>query len=134
MSPNFVCVYCGSNLGCNSEYQRSAKKLGQALVDRNLGLVYGGAQIGLMGAVADSVLEAGGERANRRTLYDAIAEGSTVNRALLTREREPDAPNYTPRISGLDARVASGQVRLHALVRRHLIICKLCFETGFDCL
>ena len=36
-----------------------------------------------------------------RTLYDAIAQGSTVNRALLTREREPDAPNYTPRISGL---------------------------------
>ncbi|MEM7110977.1 MAG: IMP cyclohydrolase [Chloroflexota bacterium] len=36
-----------------------------------------------------------------RTLYEAIARGNTVNRALLTREREPDAPNYTPRISGL---------------------------------
>lgn len=36
-----------------------------------------------------------------RTLYEAIQRGDTVNRALLTREREPDAPNYTPRISGL---------------------------------
>lgn len=56
-----ICVYCGSKSGRNPEFLISAEKLALALVDRNLGLVYGGASVGLMGKVADVVLENGGE-------------------------------------------------------------------------
>lgn len=55
-----ICVFCGSNSGNDPAYQTAAVDLGGALVDRGLDLVYGGASIGLMGAIADSVLAAGG--------------------------------------------------------------------------
>ena len=56
-----VCVYCGSSSGINPVYSDVAKALGRALVKQNLSLVYGGGHVGLMGIVADAVLEAGGE-------------------------------------------------------------------------
>jgi len=56
-----ICVYCGSSPGRNPAYQAAARELGKALVARGLGLVYGGASVGVMGSVADAVLEAGGE-------------------------------------------------------------------------
>lgn len=58
---NNVCVFCGSNEGVRPEYCESARSLGRELVNRGAGLVYGGAAIGCMGAVADAVLEAGGK-------------------------------------------------------------------------
>jgi uncharacterized protein (TIGR00730 family) len=56
-----VCVYCGSSSGNNPVYADAAKALGRALVKHNLSLVYGGGHVGLMGIVADAVLNAGGE-------------------------------------------------------------------------
>lgn len=56
-----VCVYCGSAKGNNPVYADAAKALGRALVKYNLSLVYGGGHVGLMGIVADAVLDAGGE-------------------------------------------------------------------------
>jgi uncharacterized protein (TIGR00730 family) len=56
-----ICVYCGSAKGISPVYADAAKALGCALVKHNLSLVYGGAHVGLMGIVADAVLEAGGE-------------------------------------------------------------------------
>jgi uncharacterized protein (TIGR00730 family) len=55
-----VVVFAGSNSGSQVEYCAAARELGQALVRRQLGLVYGGARVGLMGALADAVLEARG--------------------------------------------------------------------------
>ena len=55
------CVFSGSSPGVREDYARAAEELGQLLVARGIGLVYGGASIGLMGAVADAVLRAGGE-------------------------------------------------------------------------
>lgn len=55
-----ICVYCGSSTGKNQAYSTIAKSLGKALSERDIGLVYGGAAIGIMGVVADSVLEGGG--------------------------------------------------------------------------
>jgi len=55
-----ICVFCGSNLGINPAYSRAAEELGLLLVDRGIELVYGGGDVGLMGVLADSVLEAGG--------------------------------------------------------------------------
>lgn len=56
-----VCVFCGSSPGARPEYVQAATELGQALVSRNLGLVYGGAGVGMMGKLADVVLQEGGE-------------------------------------------------------------------------
>ncbi len=56
-----ICVFCGSNGGAQLEYRQAAKQLGQVLVERGLGLVYGGSNVGLMGEVAKTVVEAGGD-------------------------------------------------------------------------
>lgn len=56
-----ICVYCGSNPGLLPDYRESARRLGYEMASRGIGLVYGGASIGVMGAVADAVLERGGK-------------------------------------------------------------------------
>src|SRR6185437_16188061 len=56
-----VCVYCGSGKGLNSAYAVAARKLGKALADHNIRLVYGGGSLGLMGEVARATLGAGGK-------------------------------------------------------------------------
>ena len=55
-----VCVYCGSATGARPVYADAAKAFGRALVDAGLSLVYGGGRVGLMGLIADEVLNAGG--------------------------------------------------------------------------
>lgn len=56
-----ICVFTGSNYGNRPEYRRVAAALGEELAGRGLGLVYGGASVGLMGVVADAALAHGGE-------------------------------------------------------------------------
>lgn len=56
-----VCVFAGSNVGKNGEFTQAAKTLGRLLAEQGLTLVYGGGSTGLMGVIADSVLENGGE-------------------------------------------------------------------------
>jgi uncharacterized protein (TIGR00730 family) len=56
-----VCVFCGSSHGREPVFGVAARLLGQALAERGIGLVYGGAHRGLMGVLADSVLQHGGE-------------------------------------------------------------------------
>lgn len=55
------CVFCGSSDGSGPRYRALAERTGRALAGRGIGLVYGGAKRGLMGAVADAALDAGGE-------------------------------------------------------------------------
>jgi uncharacterized protein (TIGR00730 family) len=55
-----VCVYCGSSFGVNPVYSEAAKAFGRALVAADLGLVYGGGKVGLMGVIADTVMAEGG--------------------------------------------------------------------------
>ncbi len=52
-----IVVFCGSSFGTEKKYERQAHELGALLAQKNIGLVYGGAKIGLMGAVADAVLK-----------------------------------------------------------------------------
>jgi uncharacterized protein (TIGR00730 family) len=56
-----ICVFCGSSVGNNPEYQEFAVALGQLLARKGIGLVYGGGHVGLMGVIADAVLAGGGE-------------------------------------------------------------------------
>lgn len=57
-----VCVYCGSNSGFDEKYVKAAQAAAQAIVRRQLTLVYGGGHTGLMGAVADAALHAGSNK------------------------------------------------------------------------
>ncbi|GGP20198.1 LOG family protein [Silvimonas iriomotensis] len=56
-----VVVFCGSRKGERPEYLAAARELGQTLAERELTLVYGGGRVGLMGAVAEAALDAGGK-------------------------------------------------------------------------
>lgn len=56
-----VAVFCGSRHGADPQYAQAASTLGRSLLQRGLGLVYGGGNVGLMGVIADEVLAGGGE-------------------------------------------------------------------------
>lgn len=56
-----LCVYCGSSAGSRPAYAEAAAAFGQALAARDIGVVFGGGSVGMMGLVADAVLDAGGE-------------------------------------------------------------------------
>ena len=56
-----ICVFLGSNPGTRESYGQAAEALAEVLVDNGLGLVYGGSNVGLMGRLANAVLERGGE-------------------------------------------------------------------------
>jgi len=55
-----ICVYCGANTGDHPAYKKAARTLGRAMAKAGMGLVYGGASVGLMGELARTVLDAGG--------------------------------------------------------------------------
>lgn len=56
-----LCLYCGSSPGSRTDYADAARAVGPAFAERGLGLVYGGGNVGMMGKIADAVLESGGE-------------------------------------------------------------------------
>src|SRR4030081_571051 len=56
-----ICVYCGSSAGNDPRFRAVAQEMGTALARAGIGVVYGGGRVGLMGAVADAALAAGGE-------------------------------------------------------------------------
>jgi uncharacterized protein (TIGR00730 family) len=58
--PN-ICVYCGSNVGKQPTYKNAARELASVIVEHGFGLVYGGADKGIMGTIANAVLALGGE-------------------------------------------------------------------------
>jgi uncharacterized protein (TIGR00730 family) len=56
-----ICVYCGSSVGSRPEYAEAAQALGGAMVKRGIGLIYGGGNIGIMSALARTLLDGGGK-------------------------------------------------------------------------
>ena len=75
-----ICVYCGASPGRLQVYAEGARALAQALVARDLGLVYGGASIGLMGLIADSVLGLGGRAVG--VIPHALAQKEVAHKGL----------------------------------------------------
>jgi uncharacterized protein (TIGR00730 family) len=61
LDPPRVTVFCGSSAGASPRHAQAARAFGRCLVQRGLGLVTGGGRVGLMGVIADAVLEGGGE-------------------------------------------------------------------------
>ena len=81
-----ICVFCGSNAGSNPIYRAEAEKLGRLLATRGIELVYGAGNIGLMGAVADACLAAGGTVIGiiPEALMGKEVAGRTVDHRTLT--------------------------------------------------
>jgi uncharacterized protein (TIGR00730 family) len=77
-----VCVYCGSGPGTNPRFVEAAKAFGKALAENGIRLVYGGGSLGLMGAVATSVLDHGG------AVTGIIPDFLTLRENALTRVQE----------------------------------------------
>lgn len=82
-----ICVFCGSSPGARQEYVDAAREMGRALARRNIGLVYGGGNVGLMGEIATAAEEAGGEvigvipkwLVDREVAYTALKDLRVVN-------------------------------------------------------
>jgi uncharacterized protein (TIGR00730 family) len=75
-----ICVFCGSQMGTNGLYRQAAIDLGRLLVHHGYGLVYGGGHIGLMGSIADAVLQAGGEVIG--VIPEAMVERELAHRSV----------------------------------------------------
>jgi uncharacterized protein (TIGR00730 family) len=75
-----VSVFCGSRLGDRPAFTAAAGGLGAAMADRGIGLVYGGASVGLMGVVADAVLHAGGRVTG--IITESLADHEIAHRGL----------------------------------------------------
>jgi len=77
-----ICVYCGSGPGTDPAFVAAAREFGQILAEHRIRLVYGGGSLGLMGALANSVLDHGGE------VTGVIPEFLTTREKKLTRAQE----------------------------------------------
>lgn len=75
-----LAVYCGSATPADPIYVESARAVGHALAERGIGLVYGGGRLGLMGAVADAALAAGGEVIG--VIPEALVAAEVAHRGL----------------------------------------------------
>jgi uncharacterized protein (TIGR00730 family) len=91
---NAVCVYCGSSPGTEPDFVKAASKLGKILAENGIRLIYGGGSVGLMGALAESVLEHGGavtgiipEFLTKRERPRRLAQELIVTRDMHDRKR-----------------------------------------------
>jgi uncharacterized protein (TIGR00730 family) len=82
-----ICVFCGSSVGARPAFAEAARALGRRAAERGIGLVYGGASVGLMGVLANAALDAGGEvigvmpraMVEREIAHTALTELRVVN-------------------------------------------------------
>lgn len=89
---NWICVYCGSRLGRDVQYRAETVAFGRELVRRDIGLVYGGGGVGLMGVLAETVLAGDGEVVG------------VIPAALRRRERPPDGLTELVVVESMHAR------------------------------
>ncbi len=82
MTTRRICVFCGSSSGVRPVYATAAREMGRLLASRGIGLVYGGGNVGLMGVIADAVLEAGGEVTG--VIPHALAAREVAHKGLTT--------------------------------------------------
>lgn len=78
--PRRICVFCGSNSGREPAYATAAIELGQLFAELEITLIYGGACVGLMGAVADAVLSSGGNAIG--VMPEALIEKEVAHKDL----------------------------------------------------
>jgi uncharacterized protein (TIGR00730 family) len=86
MSIRRICVFCGASPGRDPAYRELATSVGMGLAERGIGVVYGGSRIGMMGAVADAALAAGGEVIGvipRRLVDREVAHGGLTEQRVV---------------------------------------------------
>lgn len=83
--PFTIAVFCGSSPGADPVYMQTARSVGRTLAEHGIGIVYGGGHVGLMGAVADAALAAGGHVAGviPRSLHAREIAHDTVSELIL---------------------------------------------------
>ncbi len=101
-----LCVYCGSNYGSRPEYNQAARELARVMVNKNIGLVYGGASIGVMGEIADAFLKEGGE------VIGVIPKGLLVREAAHTSITELREVNTMHERKAMMAELSDGFIAL----------------------
>lgn len=94
-----ICVFCGASTGNHPIYEEQAKKLGQLIAEKERRLVYGGGNRGLMGTIANAVLEAGGEVFG--VIPEKLVEAETAHTGLTHLEIVPDMHTRKFRMSEL---------------------------------
>jgi uncharacterized protein (TIGR00730 family) len=97
--PARICVYCGSNQGADPAFRLAAQSLGEALARRGITLVYGGGHVGLMGALADAALAAGGEVIG--VITDQLVQAEVAHSGLTSLERVADMHQRKARFEAL---------------------------------
>jgi len=104
-SPSAIAVFCGSNHGQSPMYAEAAAALGRAMAARGIAVVYGGTHLGLMGVVADAVLESGGEVIG--VIHRRLHERGHLHAGLTRHEIVPDLRSRKARMAALaDAFIA----------------------------
>ncbi len=98
-TPDNICVFTGSSIGARDAYRDGAKQFGERLAARDLGLVYGGGSVGLMGVVADAVLEQGGRVTG--VLPEALVEKEVGHTGLTELLIEPSMHARKARMASL---------------------------------
>lgn len=99
--PARVCVFCGSSAGARPDYAEAAAALGAEIARRGLGLVYGGAKVGLMGTVADAVLAGGGDVIG--VIPEALVERELAHPGLTRLEKVPTMHARKARMADLSS-------------------------------
>lgn len=94
-----LCVYCGSNAGIEPAYAAAATRLGAALANRGIGLVFGGGSVGLMGLVADAAMAGGGEVVG--VITEQLVGAEVAHRELTRLEVVPSMHERKARLSDL---------------------------------
>jgi len=83
-----ICVFCGSSDAVHADYKTAARTMGRVLAQRSIRLIFGGGKTGLMGAVANGVMEAGGEVTG--VIVTSMHNESLAHRGITLMEVEPD--------------------------------------------
>jgi len=98
-TPIRLCVYCGSNAGTSPVFAAAATRLGAAMANRGIGLVFGGGSVGLMGLAADAAMQAGGEVIG--VITEQLVGAEVAHRALTRLEVVPTMHDRKARMSEL---------------------------------
>ncbi|WP_432697085.1 TIGR00730 family Rossman fold protein [Marinobacterium sp. YM272] len=100
-----LCVFCGSRKGANPRFEKVAFELGTAIAAQGSSLVYGGGSVGLMGAVAEGVMSAGGEVTG--VIPESLFKAEVAHQQLTSLEVVPDMHARKARMASLaDAFIA----------------------------
>jgi len=97
--PTRLCVYCGSNAGTSPAFAVVAARLGTAMANRGIGLVFGGGRVGLMGITADAAMQAGGEVIG--VITERLVGAEVAHRELTRLEVVPTMHDRKARLSEL---------------------------------